>query len=245
FLDSQLGEEESREVERHVETCALCAEALERLTASDGQGLPLPPVPLGDATAPDSAPAANGELPAIPGSLPLRVLGRGGRGIVYLADDARLRRRVALKMIRAGSSAGPRDLARFRIEMEAHARLQHPHIIPIHEVGDYQHRPFFTMEYVDGVTLKDRLQDGLPPPRAAARPAERPARATHPAHQRGVLHRDLKAGNVLLQDAATPDAKGHEDQSTEEWDPKAERPASLPRAPSCPAWVTSIPRITD
>jgi WD40 repeat protein/serine/threonine protein kinase len=245
LLDRQVGEEESREIELHVETCRRCREELERLTASDGKGLPLPPVPLGDSTAPASAGAANGELPAVPGYVLLRVLGRGGRGIVYLADDARLPRRVALKMIRAGSNAGPRDLARFRIEMEAHARLQHANIIPIYQVGDYQDRPFFAMEYVAGGSLKDRLQDGLPPPRDAARLAETLARAMHFAHQRGVLHRDLKPANVLLQDVAAQDTTGHEDQRTAEWDPKAEHPASVPCAPSCPAWVTSTPKITD
>jgi WD40 repeat protein len=198
FLDRQLSEEESREIDRHVETCPLCAEELERLTASDGAGLPLPPVPLGECGAPAPGPAANGELPAVPGYRLLRVLGRGGRGVVYLADDTRLRRQVALKMIRAGGDAGLRDLARFRVEMEAHARLLHPNVIPIHEVGDCQGRPFFTMEYVDGGTLKDRLRDGLPPPRDAARLAETLARAVHHAHQRGVLHRDLKPANVLL-----------------------------------------------
>jgi eukaryotic-like serine/threonine-protein kinase len=200
FLDRQLGEAECREIELHVETCPLCAEELERLTASDGKGLPLPPVPLGDTAPPDSAPAADGELPAIPGYRLLRVLGRGGQSIVYLADDARLPRRVALKMIRAGSGAGPRELARFRIEAEALARLQHPHIIPIYEVSDYHGRPFFAMGYVDGGSLKDRLEDGLPPPRDAAQLAETLARAMHYAHQHAVLHRDLTPANVLLQE---------------------------------------------
>jgi WD40 repeat protein/serine/threonine protein kinase len=245
FLDRQLGEEESREIDLHVETCPLCTEELERLTASDGKGLPLPPVPLGDSTAPDSAPAANGELPAVPGYLPLRVLGRGGRGIVYLADDARLPRRVALKMILAGSDAGPRDLARFRIEMEAHARLEHPNIIPIYQVGDYQDRPFFAMEYVSGGTLKERLQEGLPPPRDAARLAETLARAMHYAHQRGVLHRDLTPANVLLQSVSAKDTKGHQDQWAEDRDRKAERPTPPPRVPSCPAWITFTPKISD
>jgi WD40 repeat protein/serine/threonine protein kinase len=216
FLDRQLGEAECREIELHVETCPLCAEELERLTASDGKGLPLPPVPLGDSTPPDS----DAELPAVPGYKVLRVLGKGGMGIVYLADDARLPRRVALKMIRAGSGAGPRELARFRIEAEALARLQHPNIIPIYEVSDYHGRPFFVMEYVDSVSLKDRLEDGLPPPRDTAQLAETLARAMHYAHQHAVLHRDLTPANVLLQEdrVAREDANHakpeHEDATT-------------------------------
>jgi eukaryotic-like serine/threonine-protein kinase len=245
FLDRQLGEEASQEIVLHVEDCPFCIEELERLTASDGKALPLPPVRLGDSTGPDSAPTANGELPAIPGYLRLRVLRRGGQSIVYLADDARLPRRVALKMIRAGSGAGPRDLARFRIEMEAHVRLQHPNIIPIYQVGEYQDQPFFTEEYANGGSLKDRLKDGLPPPRDAARLVETLARAIHYAHQRGVLHRDLKPANVLLQDVTTRDPKGQEDQRTEQWDPKTQRSATLPRPPSCLAWVTATPKITD
>jgi WD40 repeat protein/serine/threonine protein kinase len=245
FLDGQLGDEESREIERHVQTCPWCPDELERLTAPDARDLPLPPVSLGDATAPHLAADVNGELPAVPGYRLLGVLGCGGRGIVYLADDARLRRRVALKMIRAGSGAGPRDLARFRIEMEAHARVQHPNIIPIYQIDDCQDGPFFAMEYVAGGALKEWLKEGLPPPRDAARLAETLARAMHYAHQRGVLHRDLKPANVLLQDAAPQDTKGHEDQRTERQVPKGARPASPPPVPSSRAWSASTPKITD
>jgi WD40 repeat protein/serine/threonine protein kinase len=245
FLDHQLDEVESRAIELHAETCSLCAEELERLTASDGKGLPLPPILLGDSTPQDSAPAADGELPAIPGYVLLRVLGRGGRGIVYLADDSRLRRRVALKMIRAGNSADLRDLARFRIEMEAHARLQHPNIIPIYEVGDCRGRPYFAMEYMDGGTLRDRLGGGLPPSRDAAQLIETLSRAMHYAHQRGVLHRDLTPANVLFRDAPRKDLNGHENQNTEEQETITERPTSLPRVPWCPSWITFTPKITD
>src|SRR5262249_23596177 len=138
----------------------------------------------------------------------------------------------------------PRDLARLRIEMEAHARLEHPNIIPIYQIGDYPDQPFFTMEYASGGSLKDRLKDGLPPPPDAARLAETLAPAMHYAHQRGVLPRDRRPDNVLLQDVSVKDKKGGQDQSTGDQDPKAERPVSS-RAPSCPAWTTWTPKITD
>jgi WD40 repeat protein/serine/threonine protein kinase len=245
FLDRQVGEQERRAIERHVESCSVCMEELERLTAAEGEDLPLPPVPLGDAIIPDPVPDphpdSDAELPAIPGYRLQRVLGRGGRGIVYLANHARLRRWVALKMIRAGA-AGPRDRARFRIEAEALARLQHPNIIPIHEVGDYQGLPFFAMEYVEGGSLNDRLQDGLPPPRDAARLVETLARAMHHAHQRGVLHRDLTPANVLLQeDRAVPEDAEHAGQDR---DDLPTLPYSQSRGVSWRADVL-IPKISD
>jgi WD40 repeat protein len=202
FLDGQFSEEEHHEIELHVETCSLCGEELERLTMADGADLPLPPVSLNDVPLPDAGPAE--ELPAVPGYQILRVLGKGGqKSIVYLAEDG-LRRRMALKMILPGSGAGPRDLARFRIQAEALARLQHPNIIPIYEVGTYLGRPFLAMEYVEGGSLKDRLEEGLPQPRDAAQLAKTLARAMHHAHQHAVLHRDLTPANVLLAIARCP-----------------------------------------
>jgi WD40 repeat protein/serine/threonine protein kinase len=242
FLDHQLSEAGSREIELHVETCTSCAQELERLTASDGKGLPLPPVLLADSAPQDSTRDSDAELPAIAGYVLLRVLGCGGLGIVYLADDSRLPRRVALKMIRAGSGALPRDLARFRIEMEAHARLQHANIIPIYEVGDCRGRPFFAMEYMEGGTLKDRLDVNLPPPRDSAQLVETLARAMHYAHQRGVLHRDLTPANVLLRDVSAKDTNGQEHPRSGEQDSKAKH---LGRDPSHPSWTTLNPKITD
>jgi WD40 repeat protein len=129
--------------------------------------------------------------------------------------------------------------------MEAHARLQHPNIIPVYEVGDHKGLPFFTMEYVAGGTLKDRLKGDLPPPRNAARLIETLARAMHYAHQRGIIHRDLTPANVLLQEVSAQDTRGLQDHRTEEQGPKGETPASLPHAPSGPAWTTLTPKIAD
>src|SRR5262249_36013472 len=144
------------------------------------------------------------------------------------------------------------ELARFRIEVEALARLQHPHIVPIYEVGDYQDRPFFAMEYVSGGTLKDWLKDGLPTPRNAARLAEMLARAVHHAHQRGVLHRDLQPENVLLQRTNhDTDAKNEGEQKTADERGNAVTPPTAPSprtalpGPSCVAWSGCTPRITD
>jgi serine/threonine-protein kinase len=97
-------------------------------------------------------------------------LGRGGMGVVYRARQVTLNRLVALKMILAGGHAGEAERARFRAEAEAVARLQHPNVMQIHEVGEADGRPFFSLEYVDGGSLAQRL-DGTPlPPRQAARP---------------------------------------------------------------------------
>jgi WD40 repeat protein/tetratricopeptide (TPR) repeat protein len=137
-------------------------------------------------------------IPRVPGFEVLGELGRGGMGVVYKARQTRLGRLVALKMIRAGLYAGSDDIARFRAEAEAVARLQHPNIVQIHEVGEAAGRPFFSLEYVEGGSLADRL-DGTPwSGKQAAELVEKLARAVAHAHQRGILHRDLKPANVLL-----------------------------------------------
>jgi WD40 repeat protein len=131
-------------------------------------------------------------------------LGRGGMGVVYRARQGKLNRLVALKMILAGEYAGERDVARFRTEAEAVARLQHPNIVQIFEVGEHDGHPYFSLEFVDGGSLAQKL-DGTPlPPQQAARLVETLARAMHAAHQAGVVHRDLKPANVLLTADGTP-----------------------------------------
>jgi WD40 repeat protein len=144
------------------------------------------------------------DVPVGTGFEVLAELGRGGMGVVYKARQVSLNRLVALKMILAGGHAGEGDLQRFRAEAEAVARLQHPNIVQIHEVGESEGRPFFSLEFVDGGSLADRL-DGTPWPAVqAAQLVKTLAGAIHAAHLQGIIHRDLKPGNVLLTADGTP-----------------------------------------
>jgi WD40 repeat protein len=126
------------------------------------------------------------------------VLGHGAMGVVYQARDRRLKRVVALKMVLAGAHASPRDRERFRIEAEAVARLQHPNIVQIYEIGEQDGRPYCALEYLDGGTLGARIKEAPLPAAEAARVLELLARAMHAAHAKGIVHRDLKPGNVLI-----------------------------------------------
>jgi serine/threonine-protein kinase len=128
----------------------------------------------------------------------LAELGRGGMGVVYQARQLSLDRMVALKMVLRGATASPADLARFRAEAEAVARLDHAGIVPVYEVGEIDGQPYFSMKFVAGTTLARRLAEGPMPPREAAALLAPICRAIHLAHQRGVLHRDLKPSNILI-----------------------------------------------
>jgi tetratricopeptide (TPR) repeat protein len=139
-----------------------------------------------------------GGAPTLPGYEILDLLGRGGMGVVYKALQSSLKRVVALKIIRAGSSAGPDDLARFHTEAEAIAQLQHPHIVQIYEIGEHDGLPYLSLEFVGGGNLKDYLAGTPMPPRDAAMLAETLAQAVFAAHERGIIHRDLKPANILL-----------------------------------------------
>jgi serine/threonine protein kinase len=150
-------------------------------------------------TLPMSAEAAS-ELarPGLHGYEILEELARGGMGVVYRARQKGLNRIVALKMILSGAHAGPGEIARFRIEAEAVARLQHPHIVQIHQVGEVRGLPFFSLEFIDGGSLDDKLAGVPQQPRAAAELVAILAEAMQHAHEHGIIHRDLKPANVLL-----------------------------------------------
>jgi serine/threonine protein kinase len=128
----------------------------------------------------------------------LEEIARGGMGIVYKARQVSLNRIVAVKMIRSGEFASPAELERFLAEAKAAANLDHPGIVPVYEVGQRQGQRYYSMGYVDGPSLAVRLAEGPLPPREAAALMIEVCQAVQYAHDRGVIHRDLKPGNILL-----------------------------------------------
>jgi serine/threonine protein kinase len=138
------------------------------------------------------------DWPAVPGYEVLGELGRGGMGVVYRARHAPSGRLVALKLIRDGVLAGPQDRARFRLEAEAAARIEHPNVVAIHEVGEHASLPFFSMELIEGGALDRRLAGQPQEARAAAVLVRTLAAAIEHAHAQKIIHRDLKPANILL-----------------------------------------------
>lgn len=134
----------------------------------------------------------------------LEELARGGMGVVFRARQISLNRRVAIKLVHGGIFANPAHVKRFKAEAEAAARLDHSNIVPIFEVGEHDGQSFFSMRLVEGGTLLDAMKRQRFAPRAAAALMEVIARAVHFAHQRGILHRDLKPTNILLDEAGRP-----------------------------------------
>ena len=153
------------------------------------------PVCLLDAALPD-----DGALPANSafGYDLINEIGRGGMGVVYRAVQHGSQRQVAVKMILAEHAATPGAMERFRSEVEAIASLDHPHILPVHEAGETDGMPFYSLKFADGGTLRECIPAFRGKARQAARLMATIARAVHHAHQRGILHRDLKPGNILL-----------------------------------------------
>src|SRR5207248_8984875 len=147
----------------------------------------------------------------------------GGMGVVYKARHRRLGRVVALKVLRGDAAA---DLARFRGEAQAVARLQHPNVVQIFEVREAGGRPLLALEFVAGGTLAERVKGEPQPPRPAAALVRTLARAIAAAHDRGLVHRDLKPSNILLAAGDDPDA-----------------PSSIPAGDR--ALDTLVPKISD
>ena len=139
-----------------------------------------------------------------PGYRILGELGRGGMGAVYKAWQIRLKRIVALKVIRADAYADSEAATRFQAEAEAAARFQHPNLIPVFEIGEHEGMGYLVLEYAAGGGLDRRLAGTLQDPGDSARLIEILARAIHYAHQRGIIHRDLKPANVLLTEEGVP-----------------------------------------
>ncbi len=224
FVDGALNGGDDAPIVAHIEDCAACQEWLEQLTASPpgpAQGLPIKtvragPVPTSelDRTASDVATGSELGRPArrqLPESWPvidgydiLERLGEGGMGVVYKARQCELNRLVALKTIRGGSQARADLMNRFRVEAEAVARLRHPNILQIYDIGASAGLPFVVLELLDGGSLRERLAGNPQPARAAAELLAILARAVHVAHQAGVIHRDLKPANVLYTTDGVP-----------------------------------------
>jgi tetratricopeptide (TPR) repeat protein len=148
--------------------------------------------------------AGPGGLPVVAGYEILGPLDRGGTGLVYRARQLKTDRVVALKLIKGGAHAEPRDLARFRAEAEAVARLGHPHIVPVYEVGEHDGWAYFALEFVPGGSLARQLAGRPQPAVLSAQLVETLAGAVEHAHERGVVHRDLKPANVLLAADGSP-----------------------------------------
>jgi eukaryotic-like serine/threonine-protein kinase len=187
FSRGALADKECSILEDHVADCETCRMTLETLPDDPLVGL------MRVAVASTSTSPARRRLQL--GFEIFEEIGRGGMAVVYKARQAGLNRFVALKMIHAATP--PETLARFRREAETVARLNHPNIVKIHEVGDLDGQPYLALEYVEGGSLASKLTGPLAP-RAGAALIETLALAVEHAHERGIVHRDLKPSNVLL-----------------------------------------------
>src|SRR5215469_16697827 len=134
----------------------------------------------------------------------LEQIGRGGQGVVFRARQKSLNRTVALKVIGLGHWATKAHLKRFRLEAEAAASLEHPGIVPIHEVGQRDGSCYFSMKFIEGGQLAEVVKRESMPPRCAVELIAKVARTVHYAHEHGILHRDIKPGNILLDQKGEP-----------------------------------------
>jgi WD40 repeat protein len=249
FLEGPSPGGEDEAIVAHVEGCVACRAELERLAAAtelsalraDRTARELSPDlsylrdlkeldlrHLSDQPAPP--PSGEAPLPDIPGYEILGELGRGGAGVVYHARHRVLGRPVAIKMLHPSLFPTEADRRRLRAEAEAVARLQHPNVVQLYEIGEAGGSPYLVLEYVSGGTLESHLAGRPQPPREAAALVETLARAVHAAHLKQIIHRDLKPANILL----------HRDAAAVAGDLRAEeglRPGHLS--------AFGIPKITD
>ncbi|MCI0597950.1 MAG: serine/threonine protein kinase, partial [Beijerinckiaceae bacterium] len=149
-------------------------------------------------------PLAQAEAPRFGNYVLLEEVGRGGMGIVYRARQLTLNRVVALKVIPFGLLATAEATRRFQAEAAAAAQLQHPNIVAVHEFGEWQGQRFFSMDFIEGGTMAERLQSGPWPVREAAALVRTAARAVQQAHEAGIIHRDLKPSNILVDRQGQP-----------------------------------------
>ena len=207
LLEELLDSEQTPE-----EVCRDCPELLpqvrerwRRKLACDAQLDAMFPTP--ECSSPLGGPPAtpfSGNVHQIPGHEVQEVLGRGGMGVVYRARHVRLNRSVAIKMLLTGAHASSAARKRFLREAEAVAGLRHPNIVQVHDMGDHDGQPYFTMEFVEGGNLAQKLAGTPQPPRQAAALLATLAEAIEAAHRSGIVHRDLKPSNVLLTADGTP-----------------------------------------
>ncbi len=130
----------------------------------------------------------------------LGLLGVGGMGEVHRAEDTRLRREVAIKILHPEAAASKEWLSRFRREARLASALQHPHICTIHELGEHEGQAFIVMERLEGVTVRELIEDGPMAPSRVIAIARQVADALDAAHRRGIIHRDIKPANLFVTD---------------------------------------------
>lgn len=160
---------------------------------------------------------------------------RGGMGVVYKARQTRLNRTVAIKMILSGQLASEDDVKRFYAEAEAAANLNHPNIVPIYEVGEHDGQHYFSMGFVEGESLAERISDGPLEPNEAVELTRKIAEAVAYAHSQGVIHRDLKPANVLLESRESRDKSPEPEDSVSE----SSRLLTLDLASPTSAWPSA------
>jgi hypothetical protein len=243
FLTDRSSGPEPSAVVKHVETCSRCQAWLGHRVEGLAQALFQP----GPAPANIRRDGVNGlcrvsplhwmmpaPLPVVPGYTILEELGRGGMGVVYKARQEQLGRVVALKILPGSVQVSPLHRARFRAEAESVARLSHPNIVQVYDVGEHAGTLYMALEYVAGGTLAGRLTGQPLPPPAAAELVAALARAVHYAHVNGIVHRDLKPANILLQ---------RTDKETRGQEGKESEPSSVSLSPCL--LVSLSPKIAD